>query len=72
MFHNFRVRRDHHNILRFFWFRDNNLNLDFIEYKMTVHVFGNTVLSPAVSTYGLHKSVEQTDQDICDFVNHNF
>ena len=71
MFHNFRVREDHRNFLRFFWYKDNDPNLDLVEYRMTVHVFVNTP-SPAVATYGLRKSVEGSDQDIKDFVNHNF
>ena len=71
MFDNFRVRRDHCNFLRFFWYRDSDPNLDLVEYRTTVHVFGNTP-SPAVATYGLRKSVEQVDQDVRDFVSHNF
>ena len=71
MFHNFQVHRDHRNFLRFFWYRDNNPNLDLIEYRMTVHVFGNTP-SPAVATYGLRKSVEEADHDVRGFVNHDF
>jgi hypothetical protein len=38
---------------------------------MAVHVFGNTP-SPAVSTYGLHKTVEHSDADVKDFVDNNF
>lgn len=36
-----------------------------------VHVFGNCP-SPAVATFGLRKSVENSEQDIKDFVNNNF
>ena len=71
MFHNFKVKKDHRNFLRFFWYRDNNPDLDFIEYRMTVHVFGNTP-SPAIATYGLHKSVEQASADVRNFVENNF
>jgi hypothetical protein len=38
---------------------------------MAVHVFGNTP-SPAVSTYGLRKTVEHSDADVKDFVDNNF
>ena len=71
MFHNFVVREDHRNFLRFFWFKDNNPDSDLIEYRMTVHVFGNTP-SPAVATYGLRRSVEHAEQDVQHFVKQNF
>ena len=71
MFHNFKVKENHRNFLKFFWYRDNNPDLDFIEYRMTVHVFGNTP-SPAIASYGLRKSVEHSTHDVRDFVNRNF
>ena len=71
MFHNFKVKENHRNFLKFFWYRDNNPDVDFIEYRMTVHVFGNTP-SPATASYGLRKSVEHSTHDVRDFVNRNF
>ena len=71
MFHNFVVREDHRNFMRFFWFKENNPDSDLIEYRMTVHVFGNTP-SPAVATYGLRRSVEHAEQDVQHFVKQNF
>ena len=71
MFHNFKVKDEHRNFLRFFWYKDNNPSLDYIEYRMTVHVFGNTP-SPAIATYGLRKSVEQAPPDVRNFVENNF
>ena len=41
MFHCSVVSKEHRNFLRFFWYRDNNINNDLIEYQMRVHVFGN-------------------------------
>ncbi|MEL6844726.1 MAG: hypothetical protein AAFP02_16065, partial [Bacteroidota bacterium] len=71
MFHNFRVNPEHRNFLKFFWFKDNNPELGLAEYRMCVHVFGNTP-SPAVATYGLRKSVENADPDVMEFVCRNF
>lgn len=55
MFHSFIVREDHRNYLRFFWFRDNDTSKDIVEYRMRVHVFGNSP-SPAVAMYGLRRA----------------
>ena len=71
MFYQFRVRKDHRNYLRFFWYKDNNMDNPLIEYQMTVHVFGNSP-SPAVATYGLRKTVEKSAREVKDFVTRNF
>ncbi|KAK7889072.1 hypothetical protein WMY93_024632 [Mugilogobius chulae] len=55
MFHCFVVREDHRDYLRFLWFRDNDPNKDIVEYRMRVHVFGNSP-SPAVATYCLRRA----------------
>ena len=52
MFHCFIVREDHRNYLRFLWYKDNDFEKELIEYRMRVHVFGNSP-SPAVATLGL-------------------
>ncbi|XP_046562259.1 uncharacterized protein LOC124271225 [Haliotis rubra] len=63
------------DFLRFFWHRDNNLSEDLIEYRMTVHVFGNKS-SPAIATSGLRRiagcAAEKFGSDVEDFVNKNF
>jgi hypothetical protein len=71
MFYSFLVREDHRDFLRFFWHRNNNLNEDLIEYRMRVHVFGNTP-SPAISTYGLRKTVEKAEIEVQKYVIQNF
>lgn len=48
MFYSFNVREDHQDYLRFFWYEDNDLQKDIREYRMNVHVFGNSP-SPAVT-----------------------
>ncbi len=52
MFHSFIVREDHRNFLRFLWFKNNDMSESIVEYRMKVHVFGNSP-SPAVAIYGL-------------------
>jgi len=75
MFHCFKVREDHRNYLRFFWYKDNNINNKLIEYRMCLHVFGNN-LSPAVATYGLRKAaeveMEAYGEDVKEFVHQSF
>lgn len=62
MFHCFLVREDHRNFLRFRWHRNNNMEEPIVEYRMRVHVFGNSP-SPAVAIYGLRRaSVDQEDE----------
>lgn len=72
MLYCFYVREEDKNFLRFLWFRDNNL---IIEYRMRVHVFGNSP-SPAVVIFGLHQSVQCSvtdfDPDVKLFVTRDF
>ena len=75
MFHSFVVREDHRDLLRFFWYKDNNPDGEPTEYRMKVHVFGNTS-SPAVATFCLRKTAEVGEplfgSDAKDFVHKNF
>ena len=71
MFYAFRVRADHRNFLRFLWYEDNDMDKELVEYRMTVHVFGNTT-SPAVATYALRQTVQDSDPDVQEFVNKQF
>ncbi|KAK3706058.1 hypothetical protein QZH41_004150, partial [Actinostola sp. cb2023] len=41
----------------FLWYKDNDPHGDIAEYRMKVHIFGNTS-SPAVANYGLRKTAE--------------
>ncbi|XP_062602313.1 uncharacterized protein LOC134264026, partial [Saccostrea cucullata] len=72
MFYCFRVAKDHQNYLRFLWYKNNYPSNELIEYRMTVHVFGNTP-SPSVATYGLRQSVaDHPDPDIRELVHRSF
>ncbi|XP_042150458.1 uncharacterized protein LOC121838334 [Ixodes scapularis] len=75
MFYCFLVREDHRNYLRFLWFRNNDIHDKVVEYRMRVHVFGNSP-SPAVATYGLRKTAQEGEEefgkDAREFVEKNF
>ena len=55
MFHSFLVDERHRDLRRFFCYQDNDPAKPLTEYRMRVHIFGNTS-SPAVATYGLRKT----------------
>ncbi|XP_063446982.1 uncharacterized protein LOC134726507 [Mytilus trossulus] len=75
MFHCFVVRKDHRNYLRFLWHKDNDLQKNLVEYRMRVHVFGNSP-SPAVATLGLRKAAQASKQEfgshVISFVTRDF
>lgn len=75
MFHCFLVREDHRNYLRFLWYKDNDTTKEIIDYRMKVHVFGNSP-SPAVAIYGLRRAVREGAQehgaDTVNFVERHF
>ena len=71
MFYRFFVNDDHRDFLRFYWYQNNDPNLPLVEYRMTVHVFGNRP-SPAVATYGLRRAVQGADLDVVQFVQRDF
>ncbi|XP_050024404.1 uncharacterized protein [Dermacentor andersoni] len=75
MFYCFLVQDDHRNSLRFLWFRNNNIYTDVVEYRMKVHVFGNSP-SPAVATYGLRRTAREGEKefgsDVRQFIETDF
>ncbi|XP_072010850.1 uncharacterized protein [Engystomops pustulosus] len=75
MFHCFLVKEEHRNFLRFFWFKDNNPLEEPIEYRMRVHIFGNSP-SPSVAIYGLKHSAREGEKeygsDVTQFVKKDF
>ena len=71
MFYRFRVEEKHLKFLRFYWYRNNNPDDEFIEYRMRANVFGN-ISSPAIATFILRKTVELADLNAKEFVNRNF
>lgn len=75
MFYCFFVKEEHRDVLRFLWFKDNNPENEVVDYRMTVHVFGNSP-SPAVATYGLRRSAQEGEKDfgtdVCNFIRTDF
>lgn len=68
MFYSFYVKEEHRDFLRFLWYRNNNPEDEFIEYRMRMHVFGNTP-SPAVATYGLREAVKNVTKTSGNLLN---
>ncbi|KAJ8381227.1 hypothetical protein SKAU_G00020050 [Synaphobranchus kaupii] len=58
MFYCFVVRSDHRDYLRYLWYEDNDLDKKVVEYRMKVHVFGNTP-SPAIAIYCMRRAAEK-------------
>lgn len=75
MFYCFVMREDQRDYLRFLWYRDNDPSEDIVEYRMRVHVFGNSP-SPAVATYCLRRAAKKGEQqyesDTRHFVGREF
>ena len=75
MFHRFQVAPEHHDYLHFFWFQGNDPSKPLIEYRATVHIFGNSP-SPAVANYGLRRvvmiGVSHFSQETLDFIQNHF
>ncbi|VDI23532.1 Hypothetical predicted protein [Mytilus galloprovincialis] len=75
MFYSFNVTPEHRDFLRFIWHEDNDKEKDLVDYRMAVHVFGNSP-SPAVATFGLRKTAEMAESkygsDVVTYVNNNF
>ncbi|XP_060765880.1 uncharacterized protein LOC132874028 [Neoarius graeffei] len=75
MFYAFVVQEDHRDYLRFLWYKDNNFNNNITEYRMKVHIFGNSP-SPSVAIYGLRRAAQEHQAeygtDSKEFVMRNF
>ena len=62
MFHCFVVKEDHRDYLRFLWYRDNDPTCNVVDYRMRVHLFGNSP-SPAVAVYGLRRAAKEAEAE---------
>ncbi len=62
MFHCFLVKEDHRDSLLFLWYRNNNPTPDIVNYRIQVHLLGNSP-SPAVAVYGLRKAAKKAEAD---------
>ena len=74
IFHSFQVDPEHRDFLRFLWFEEDD-PAKIIEYRMTVHLFGNGP-SPAIATFGLRRTADDGGETFGkpsrDFVHRNF
>ena len=74
MFYSFKVKEEFRDFLRFLWYKDNDPNGAITEYRMKVHIFGNTS-SPAAANYALRKTAEVGEakfgSDAKSFVDNN-
>ena len=57
MFHDFYVNPKQRDLLRFLWFKDNDLAGQIVEYRINVHLF-SAVSSTGVTTFGLRMRAE--------------
>ena len=74
MFHQFIVREEDRDYLRFLWWPNGDVSQYPKEYRMKVHLFGATS-SPGCASYGL-KHMANEDKEIypsaAQFITHNF
>jgi hypothetical protein len=73
MFYCFKVNEEHRNYLRFLWHDENDFWKPIVDFRMCVHVFGNTA-SPIIATYGPRLAANQRNlgSDVIDFVHKDF
>lgn len=75
MFHCFLVREDCRDVLHFLWHRDNDLTKEVVDYRIRVHVFGNSP-SPAVAIYGIRRAAREEEKeygsDVSKFTEQDF
>ncbi|XP_026184465.1 uncharacterized protein LOC113143190 [Mastacembelus armatus] len=62
MFYCFVVREDHRDYLRYLWFEDSDITKKVIEFRMKVHVFGNSP-SPAVAIYCMRRAAQEGERE---------
>lgn len=62
MFYCFVVQEDHRDYLRYLWYEDNDTSKNVVEYRMKVHVFGNSP-SPAVAIYCMRRAAQTGEKE---------
>lgn len=75
MFHQFHVRKEDQDYLRFLWWENGNMETIPATYRMTVHLFG-AASSPGCANFGLKHLAEQGQgqfsEDAVRFIQRNF
>ena len=73
MFHNFLLKVDQQDYIRFFWFQNNDSSQGICQFRARVHIFGNCS-SPALASLGLRFAVDRSSnlEHVWSFVNEQF
>lgn len=75
MFYQVNVPESDKDLLRFYWFKDGDLQKEPVEYRMTVHLFGGNS-SPSCSNSALHQTAKdnraKVSPDILKVIDNNF
>ncbi|XP_077870180.1 uncharacterized protein LOC144363126, partial [Saccoglossus kowalevskii] len=74
MFHQFRVKPEHQDFLRFLWWEDEDFRQPPVDFRMKVHLFG-AVSSPACENFGLKqlaKDYKHLGENASEFLKNNF
>ena len=74
MFHQFHVKEEDRDYLRFLWWENGNTQQDPVEYRMKVHLFG-AASSPGCANYGLKYLAKQHEEELpaaSRFIERNF
>ena len=75
MFYQVRVPKSQHNLLRFLWWPEGNLDAQLEEYCMSVHIFG-AASSPSIANFALKTTADRAEQEysplVADTIRHNF
>ena len=74
MFHQFLVNEEHRDYLRFLWWEGGKLNMDPIEYRMKVHLFGASS-SPGCANFAMKHLARQNMEEYqkaASFILKNF
>ena len=75
MFHQVRVILEHRDFLRFLWWKNGAIDLEPVEYRMTVHLFG-AMSSPGCANFALKKAADDFEDEfgaeVASFIRDNF
>lgn len=73
MFHNFKLRANDRDYMRFYWYKNNDPNKGICQYRANVHIFGNCS-SPSVANLGLRyvANLPPVINRVRDLVNEQF
>lgn len=75
MFHQFKVKEEDRDYLRFYWWENGDITKTPVQYRMTLHLFG-AASSPGCSNFGLKKTATDNEcefgSDAAEFIRKDF